>query len=184
MAKGDHISADVLRQLVDYDADTGVFRWKERTPDMFQDGIKTAAHNCAIWNSKHSGSEAGSPCKGYVGIKLFRRPYYAHRLAWLYVTGEWPAGEIDHANGIKSDNRFSNLREATRSQNMGNIRTPAHNTTGVKGVNWHRKNSKWTASIQCAGKSKYLGSFDTKAEAAAAYEQAANDIFGEFKRVS
>jgi len=109
---------------------------------------------------------------GYRMIMFGGRWRYAHRLAWFYVTGEWPMHEIDHVNGDRDDNRFANLRQATRSQNMMN--------TPKKGVCFHKGQKKWQASIRVNGKRTHLGSFSTEDEALSAYRAAASTMHGDF----
>src|SRR5690242_11158228 len=116
--------------------------------------------------------------------------YYAHRLAWFYVYQVWPKDEIDHINRIPDDNRILNLREANRIENMRNIATPKHNTTGFKGVTRHKfYPGKFMAQISSTTelkrrKTKYLGIFDTAEEAHAAYVAASRELHGEFGRGS
>jgi hypothetical protein len=97
------------------------------------------------------------------------------------MTGKWPTPEIDYINGNRSDTRWANLREATRSQNS--VWRHTRNKLGVKGV-WVEKNGAYVAQIRSGGKLKYLGTFDTVSQAAAAYAQAAREAFGEFARTT
>jgi hypothetical protein len=106
--------------------------------------------------------------------------YHEHRLAWFYMKGVWPKGDIDHIKGDKSDNRITNLREATTSQNKANERIRVNNTSGYKGVTWHRKRRKWEAHIGVNGKGLTLGYFDSPERAFIAYMKAAWDHFGDF----
>lgn len=108
--------------------------------------------------------------------------YQASHLAWLYVKGEMPSKAIDHINGIRSDNRIINLREATLSQNAMNRIKAANNTSGYKGVSFHKQSGKWQASIKINGKQKYLGLFLSQKQAHNAYVNAAKVIFGEFSK--
>jgi hypothetical protein len=101
------------------------------------------------------------------------RKIHAARLAWLYVHGERPAGEIDHINGNRADNRIANLRIATRSQNCANKK-------GVSGVTWHKRQKKWHARIKRHGQLHHIGSFSTYEEALAARNSAHASVFGEF----
>jgi hypothetical protein len=127
------------------------------------------------------GDEAGSHnAAGYRQVMIDRRVYLGHRLAWLYVHGEWPNGYIDHINGDKSDNRIANLRACSMSQNLANTRRPRHNTSGFKGVSWSRMCRKWQAHIMVQQKSVYLGLYLTKEDAHAAYLAAAEQKFGAF----
>lgn len=162
------LTAEELRRLLDYDAETGVFTWL-----------------ISPRNSIPTGSKAGNHgANGYVRISVDGRLYLAHRLAWLHVHGEWPPHEIDHVNGDKSDNRIANLRRATRSQNCANKRSRRDNVSGVKGVQWFERNQKWGARICIDGQTQFLGLFDRLEDAAAAYKNAAHKYFGEFARTA
>ena len=158
------MDADYLRQILFYDADTGVFIWR-------QSGM-----------GRRIGDMAGTIGHGYRIIMIDWRRYRAHRLAWLYMTGEWAAAEIDHINLDKADNRWSNLRSATRCENMANTCIRSNNTSRLKGVYWHKRAGKWMASIQADNKQRYLGLFDCPAAAQFAYIIAADKYFGEFAR--
>lgn len=128
------------------------------------------------------GALAGSRSKqhGYVLIGVRGRQYLAHRLAWLWMTGEFPSCDIDHADCDRSNNSWNNLRLATRSENMANSGARKNNSTGFKGV--YRARSRYESRIQIMGQNVYLGRFDTKQEAADAYMKAAQKSFGQFAR--
>lgn len=152
-----------IRSLLDYDPDTGVFRWREAV------------------GGRMAGQSAGTlHSKGYRRIKLDGRHHFAHRLAWLYVTGEWPDRAIDHMNGDKTDNRIANLRLATASENNMNMGVRRFSKTGLKGVSPQRK--KYMAQISANGKRHYLGLFQTPEEAHQAYLQRARELHGDFAR--
>lgn len=160
------ITADRVRELFHYDPETGVLTWKV---------------------DRHSNRVAGKPVSyinayGYVQAKVDGRLRRVHRLAWLYVYGEWPNGEVDHINGVRNDNRISNLRLASRSQNGRNAKIGRKNKSGFKGVSWDCQHRKWNARVRLNGKSKNLGVFENKEDAAAAYRRAAAEIYGEFAR--
>jgi len=183
MAEREALTAAYVRSILHYDPETGEFRWKERTPDMFAPGRRPVEWSCKTWNSKNAGNVAGVDCgRRYLRIGISGRDYYAHRLAWLWITGEWPLGEIDHINLDKSDNRWSNLREATHSQNTMNRPRRIDNTSGCKGVVWDRSRNKWAARIKLPERNKHLGRFSDREDAARAYELAALEHFGEFAR--
>ncbi len=157
------LDAATLRELLAYDPETGVFTWRVRASNM------------------PKGSVAGGlNGHGYILIWVRGRKYGAHRLGWLYTFGEWPPHEIDHINGARDDNRLANLRLATRAQNEANTRRSSRNTSGVKGVSWHKRTSTWRAHIVVNGKQKHLGHFTSINAAAAAYQTAAATHFGEF----
>jgi len=151
------ISLHEINERLSYDPDTGVFLY-----------IKSG-----IGYSKFPiGTKAGcTDARGYMLIRMKNRMYYMHRLAWFIVTGDWPKNEIDHINGVRSDNRFENLREATRygqSQNQGLGR---RNKSGYMGVSWS-KFGKWVAQISIDGKRYNLGYYDDPEVASEAYKKA------------
>ena len=156
-----------LREVLHYDPETGVFIWLIRSAQKIKIGD--------IAGSLH---KAG----GYIYIRIGNFRYRAHRLAWLYMTGEWPEGEIDHRDLNRSNNRFNNLREATRQQNSANGPMRSTNTSGVKGVCWNKKSEKWLAQIGAEGKHFYLGEFDTLQEATRVRQAAAERLHREFMR--
>lgn len=159
------ISHEKVRELLEYDPDTGQLFWRKN-------------HGRA-----KAGVLAGDRTRsGYIRLSFGGRKHYAQRVIWLWVHGEWPPNDIDHINGIKSDNRLHNLRCATRSQNVANTDTRSTNTSGRKGVSWNRATGKWQAEIRIAGDRKYLGVFDDIEDAAAAYNEAAVERFGDFAR--
>lgn len=145
------ITAAQVREVLTYDPDTGLFRWRK----------VHAKSRVAV------GAVAGARGR-YTRITISRKLYAAHRLAWLYVTGVWPKEEIDHRNGDKHDNRWLNLREATRQINAQNIRRTS-NKNGFMGVHWTARNKKFRASIRLGDKSHFLGLFDRPEDAHAAY---------------
>jgi hypothetical protein len=117
---------------------------------------------------------------GYIRIRIDDVLYLAHRLAYLYMTGEMPRYEIDHVNLVRADNRWENLRSAMRIENTGNIRKHSDNTTGYKGV--YRLGSRYRAQIGVNYKCIHLGIFDLPEQAAEAYEAAAKKHFGKYAR--
>ena len=140
----------LLREVLCYDSETGVFRWRV-----------SPSHRAPV------GSLAGTRHpSGYRRIIFCGRRYYAHRLAWLYVYGHPPKMNVDHINGIRNDNRIRNLRVVTQSQNCGNARLSAANTSGFKGVVWDKSRKKWAVRIKVNYKTIHLGRFDDINEAA------------------
>lgn len=157
--------SDLLKTLK-YEPETGEFYW-----------LISPKYNIP------SGSRAGGDMKtGYRFIKLNSRFYTSHRLAFFYMTGAWPVGEIDHINGIRNDNRWQNLRVVSVAQNGLNRKKYSTNTSGAKGVSWHARLQKWRVRIQKSGKRIDLGCFDNIADAQKTYENFARTYYGEFAR--
>ena len=157
-----------LKKQLNYNPDTGIFIWI-----------------IGKTNRVNAGDRAGyKNGRGYMQIKINNKQYILSRLAWLYMTGEWPEHFIDHINGITDDDRFCNLRDATPTQNSINKKIPSTNTSGFKGVSFRKGAKKWTAQIRMNGKKKHLGYFDCPKKASKAYEDAAKEVFGEYRRES
>jgi HNH endonuclease/AP2 domain len=153
-----------LRELLDYNKETGEFRWRKR-----------------MNHSAKAGDVAGTlHPDGYRMIRIKGRDYRAHHLAWLYTVGRWCSRLIDHRDGDPSNNRWNNLRRATASQNGANARRRSNNSSGFKGVSRHR--SRWRASIRKNRRTHHLGIFSTPEAAHAAYVAGARRLFGEFAR--
>lgn len=154
-----------LKELVSYCPKTGLFTWINN-------------------RSKHikAGSVAGTGSheKGYCSLRIDGSGYYQHRLVWLYVYGYFPTQDIDHINGCPGDNSISNLREATRSQNLFNTARVKTNTSGFKGVTWSNRDKRWCAQITVKGVTKNLGSFKKVEDAAIAYSNSAKELHGYF----
>jgi len=175
-------SPEMLRKLLRADFNSGKLYWRERTPNMFEDKKWTPEHRCKAWNSHYAGKEAFTAvsCRNYKKGTLFNKKLFAHRVIWAMHTGKWPTNNIDHINGDPSDNRIENLREATQSQNLANSRMSVTNTSGYKGVYWHRPTQKWIAAIKRNSEKHYLGQFTCPKEAHAAYCKAAKELHGEY----
>jgi hypothetical protein len=174
MANLNHsISAKYAREILDYNPETGVFKWKWRD-DMRKND-----------NARITGKSAGSVVSsGYLKIKINNRRYLAHRLAWLIVHGEWPPKQIDHIDCDKLNNRIANLRLANNQENQRNCGLQKNNSTGIKGVYWHKSRGKFVAEISVGDKRRHLGYFDTLAEATAARHAAEAEHFGAFRWVA
>lgn len=165
------LTAEYLRSILDYDPDIGIFRWKIRVPGK--------------GGMIEIGDIAGNTCadRGYVRIGIDGHTYYAHRLAYLWMTGEWPSTLIDHRNHSTDDNRWSEIRPATHANNVHNRRIDPRNTSGAKGVSTYflaGGRTIYRAWIGINRKSIYIGTFDTLAQASAAYDAKAMELFGEF----
>lgn len=164
MAAAD-LTAARLRELLTYDPSTGAFTWRARTEATFPN-----AKLRHLWNRKFAGKPARNSIHGYVGIRIEGRLYLAHRVAWVLVHGEWPNSRIDHINGDKSDNRMVNLREVSAAMNAENRRSArAGARSGLLGVQWNDRLSKWQAAITVGGKRRHLGVFRSAPEAHEAY---------------
>lgn len=157
------LTAERVREVLDYDPETGVFTWRQPQGRAQKGSVAGAEHN-----------------RGYWRVSVFGKYYLSHRLAWLYVHGEWPSPEIDHINGDPRDNRLANLRLATRSQNLANKKRSSKNTSGFKGVDRVVSRGKWRARIKVDGTDLHLGLFSARADAVAARAAAEAKYFGEF----
>lgn len=186
------ITAERARELLNYDPDTGVLTWKSARNWRVRDNLGRHAQPDAK-RSGMPGQIAGAKNKdGYIQLTVQGKQYRAHRLAWLIVHGQWPDGQLDHKNRIRDDNRIDNLREATNQQNQWNRECPKNNRSGLKGVSmvklkprtkWKRTPVKpWEARIRIDGKTKVLGRYVTKEEAALAYIEASQRVHGEFSK--
>ena len=153
-----------LHRLFDYCPETGVLTWKVKP--------------C---RGRHAGCIAGYPNgKGYRGVNARGRKLQVHRIAFAMHYGRWPEADVDHISGVRSDNRISNLREATRSQNTSNMAKHKDNTSGCKGVTWDVKRAKWQAQIMHRGQYFYLGKFTDIKEAEAVVRAKRVKRHGEF----
>ena len=135
-----------LKEMLNYDPDTGIFTWRIRAA-----------------KKTHIGDQAGSIFKHrnthYRQIMLDGSHYKAHRLAWLYMHGKWPEGQIDHKDGNGLHNWAKNLRDVNNCENQRNCRISSNNTSGVIGVSFHKKSGTWSANIGVNSKQKGLGYF-------------------------
>lgn len=160
-AKRPPLTAERARELLTYDPETGALRW--RVPR----GVKT-------------GALAGTrTSEGYTQVEVDFRLYKAHRVAWLLQTGKWPKHHIDHRNGMRADNRWRNLREATPAENARNRRPSDRNSSGRVGVT-KTASGRWQAFIGVDLKNVVLGTFDTFDEAVSVRAQAEVEHYGEF----
>ena len=169
------LTQERLKELLHYDPDTGVFRWRV--------DVITGKGRAIVRVGDVAGTFAQRLHTKYRVISVDNRHIYSHRAAFLYMIGNVPK-IIDHKDCDGSNNSWSNLREATKSQNNANARTQKNNKIGVKGVMRDRHGKKWVAQIKPWGKSIHLGTFDTIKEAKEAYRAASMRIYGEFARTS
>lgn len=145
--QGRELTADRVREVVEYKPDTGQFFWKKSTS-----------------NRRKAGQLAGCFSNGRPALCIDYKQIIASRLAWFYVHGVWPSGVIDHINGNPSDNRIANLRDVSQSVNLENQRKPrSNNTSGYLGVKPYKRGNKkpWVSQIVVRGKVINLGYFET-----------------------
>lgn len=160
MAKTD-ITAEYVREILDYDPETGVFIRKVRTAQCNQAGDRA---DKLVTNPL---------CYGYRDITIKGKKYRAHRIAWLHHYGEWPKLEIDHINGEPGDNRIANLRDVSPRVNKENIhKARKHGRSGYLGAHWNSQMGKWQGRIAVHGKTKHLGFYEDPADAHQAYLEA------------
>ncbi len=161
------ITQEYLKSVLHYNQDTGVFTWLIKPKRTMNIG----------------DIAGGYTDRGYIKIKLLGRLWRAHHLAWLYMTGELPPSQLDHINGVKDDNRISNLRIANNTEQQGNQKLMKTNKTGLKGVCKSKAPGKWYARISVNWKNVHLGTFNCPAAASFAYQIAADNHFGKFARI-
>jgi hypothetical protein len=162
------VTIEMLREMIDYNPQTGDMVWKDR---------EGRARGRAI-----AGKQVGCPRQPYRVAHVYRNQLYVHRIAFALTHGRWPEPFCDHINGDPSDNRACNLREATHSESARNIRGHKRSRSGVKGVHWHAKNRRWCVRIMNNLRNRYFGSFDTIDEAAAVARTVRQELHGEFAR--
>lgn len=156
------LTQERLKDVLEYDPLTGVFTWK-----------------VSISNRIRVGEKAGAMSNdGYLRIAIDKKSYLAHRLAWLYQTGEWPEKYIGHIKG--KSNHWENLREATSSQNSCNRVSRCDNTSSVKGISWNKARCKWMSYVYHNGVNHYLGLFIELSDAEQAVKQKRLELHGEF----
>lgn len=158
------MTPDKVKDIFDYNQETGELIWKKR-PDLTD-----------RWNNKMPGKIAGTTTHGKIVVRVNKRHYFAHRLIWAIVYGDWPINDIDHIDHDPTNNRISNLRQATRSENIHNRRRNKNNTSGFKGVVFDKRRQKWRSEIMISGKRRFLGYFGSPEDAHKAYILSASPI--------
>ena len=158
------LTQEIARELIDLDKESGIMTWRIRGYKWFK-----SKADCMTWNKKHAGKRAlnNSDNEGYLIGSVLGKQYKSHRLIWFMETGQFPE-QIDHINGVRCDNGWSNLRNVSDQENKKNIKTPKTNTSGRIGVCWDGRTNKWYARIA----KKYIGTFDTFDEACEARAEA------------
>lgn len=166
MAK-EKLSLTYLKECLDYDPKSGDFTWKERPRSHF-----TADWSHRNWNKRHAGTKAGwkdktshNKEKFYCKISINSENYKAHRLAWVFLTGEWPEKLIDHIDGNGLNNSAENLRSVSDWENATNQGIRKDNKSGLAGVGWQKKIGKWYANGRINDHLQHLGFFEDKFEA-------------------
>lgn len=158
MSSKNNITQDKLKSLIEYNQETGIFKWKVKISYLVSPGDIAGTTNRS----------------GYIVIKISGKGYKAHRLAWLYVHGRWPKEHLDHINHKRDDNRICNLREVSAIENSRNISPSTKNKSGVRGV-FLLHNGKYLVKFMRLGKSIHVGRFDTLEEAVEARRKALVD---------
>lgn len=160
----ERLTQERLQHLLHYDPETGLWTWRVSMPPRGKPGAQAG-----YWRSD-----------GYLVIGIHGEHYLGHVLAWFYMTGGWSEKDVDHRDTVRSNNRWANLRGATRQQTTQNarMRNPRSQLKGAYGG----KRGRWYSRIGKDGKMINLGSYRTKEEAHAAYRNAAVKLFGEFAR--
>jgi hypothetical protein len=144
-----------LHNFLEVNFEDGLLYWKKRDESYF-----SSKRSCSVWNSKHAGKIAlnANHKDGYKHGLIFSKHYLAHRVLYAMKYGEWP-NFIDHINGIRSDNKLSNLRSVTQKENSCNSKKPENNTSGYIGVSWNKRDQRWASYITINKKRKSLGNF-------------------------
>lgn len=162
------ITPSELRDAFDYDRYLGILTWRTKPS----------------WGVS-AGEVAGRlrPGNRYAKVRYKKRLHFVHRIIWAWWHGEWPSGVIDHINRNPEDNRIFNLRDCPQHKNSTNSKMRKDNTTGFKGVCFHKCTGRYTAQIQHKKKLRYIGLYKTPEEAAAAYENVARELHKDFRNV-
>lgn len=173
MTDRDSVPPELLRQLIRFEPETGKYFWNPRARDMFEreESFKT-------WNTRYANKETLNNVNkksGYFQVTVSGIRFMAHRVIWAYHHGYWPNDDLDHINGIKTDNRIENLRIVDAVENGRNRRISRNNKSGKSGVHWNNRQSKWLAIITVNFKKIYLGTFSKIDDAILAREQAEAD---------
>jgi hypothetical protein len=169
-------SLDRLRELLSYDEETGFLTWNV---------LPATSRSNICHNNKCGGKVAGTVgASGYIVIGIGKKYYLAHRIVWKLKTGIDPADIVDHEDTNRTNNRWTNLREASNGSNIQNSRIRKDNSSGVKGVHWDAAHKKWRAVLTTNGVSVRLGRFKTLEKATSVIEQARMRDHAEFARMA
>lgn len=166
------LTQDIALQVLSYNPNSGELTWRSRPPEMFK-----TKRSFSIWNKRYPGKIAGTRAvRGYIHVRILGKNLIAHRLIWLMVFGSWPKGEIDHINGVKTDNRLPNLRLVDRVENSRNAARRINNKSGITGVSWDKALSKWHVRIGFNGKTHHVAYTNCIKEAERLRKEAENRI--------
>jgi hypothetical protein len=173
-------SVRLLHRLLSYNPETGLLVWKQRPNWLFAKHPKTFKRSTTAtwWNTRFAGKPAINAVEGcgYRSGDIFCRKIRAHRVIWAMQTGVWPDGPIDHINGVRTDNRWENLRLVCNFENAKNQKRHKSNSSGVTGVVWHKRQRKWTAAIRADGIRMHIGTFENFEAAVSARAQAEKQL--------
>lgn len=174
-------SPEILRKLLRYEPETGKLFWRERERSMF-----ACDRSHRTWNTRYANQQAFTTINqtGYKTSTILFKTCKAHRVIWAIQTGAWPNGDIDHIDRNKTNNTWSNLRAASRSENLANRKSKKDSSSTFLGVSWYERDKKWRAKISKNNCKKHLGYFDSEIEAAKAYDVAAKNIHGIFSSLN
>lgn len=187
MAERSILTVELLRKLVRYEPDTGKLFWLPRDAEHCRSRWPGAEESQARrWNGRFAGKECfkAFDSGGYHNGSIFDLTRKAHQVAWALMTGEWPDRPIDHINGDRGANYWTNLRAATWGQNSRNSLPQRNAASRFKGVTWHKRDEIWFARILVEGKRLQIGTFVAEETAARAYDAAAKVHFGEFAKLN
>jgi len=166
------LTNDLVRELLDYDPETGFLTWRRRDREWF-----STERSWKTWNTRYAGRRAGNLVTTATGyqrrvVGVFNRPRLEHHIAWMWMTDDPLPPEIDHENQNATDNRWCNLKASTRARNSRNAAMKRRNTSGVTGVSFHKLSGKWRAAFMLDGKEVYVGLFDSVSSAEIALKAA------------
>ena len=180
MVKVKNLTLEYASQCLSYDPETGIFVWKERPQEHYK-----TINGWKIFIGKFANKIAGKNNENdYSYIKIDKKVYASHQLAFLFMEGKFPDTEVDHINGIKNDNRWVNLRKSNRYLNNYNTKVKKNSASGIKGVFFNKKANLYFSTIRVYGKRIHLGYFKTKEECAKARKEAELKYHGEYARAS
>lgn len=182
----DKITPEVLRELLAYDPDTGTLQWKPRDAKWFEATEYRTAQGCANnWNARWAGAPAFTFVNKYLGYHMglvFGVSFLAHRVIYAIMEGEWPAHQIDHIDGCRTNNRWSNLRPCTRTENARNV--TAYSASGFLGVHKTSHPGSYTAKVFANGVAHYVGGGRDPEKLARLRDQKAKELHGKFARLN